>query len=132
MSWRRTSRSRPTRTSRAAWPGRRARAAARRKLGNATHIREEIYDMNTISLVDSIWQDLQVRGPRAAAQSGVRAHGDNCRWRSASARTPRSSSSSTPCVSGRCPSPIPQDIVLVSLKDPDGARGSFDELAPGA
>ena len=36
-----------------------ARRAARRKLGNATRIREEIYDMNTIALVDSAWQDLR-------------------------------------------------------------------------
>jgi predicted permease len=36
-----------------------ARAAARRKLGNATLIREEIYDMNSIDLVDSVWRDLR-------------------------------------------------------------------------
>src|SRR5262245_24932963 len=37
----------------------RARAAARRKLGNATLVREEIYHMNTIGVVDSVWQDLK-------------------------------------------------------------------------
>jgi putative ABC transport system permease protein len=36
-----------------------ARDAARRKLGNLTAIREEIYLMNTMSLVDTIWQDLR-------------------------------------------------------------------------
>ena len=36
-----------------------ARAAARRKLGNATLVREEIYQMNTIGWVDSVWQDLR-------------------------------------------------------------------------
>lgn len=33
--------------------------AARRKLGNATLIREEIYRMNTIGLVETLWQDLR-------------------------------------------------------------------------
>ena len=36
-----------------------ARAAARRKLGNVTQIREEIYRMNTIGFLDTIWQDLR-------------------------------------------------------------------------
>jgi putative ABC transport system permease protein len=36
-----------------------ARDAARRKLGNAALIREEIYQMNTVTLVDSAWRDLQ-------------------------------------------------------------------------
>src|SRR5262245_59785774 len=36
-----------------------ARLAARRKLGNATLIREEIYRMNTVGIVDGIWQDLR-------------------------------------------------------------------------
>src|SRR4029079_8946051 len=36
-----------------------ARDAARRKLGNATLVREEIYQMNTIELVDSTWRDLK-------------------------------------------------------------------------
>jgi len=33
--------------------------AARRKLGNTTRIREEIYEMNTVRLFDSTWQDLR-------------------------------------------------------------------------
>src|SRR6478672_9938552 len=36
-----------------------ARAAARRKLGNATLIREEIYRMNTVGVLDAVWQDLR-------------------------------------------------------------------------
>jgi len=36
-----------------------ARAAARRKLGNVTLVREEIYRMNTIGWADSLWQDLR-------------------------------------------------------------------------
>jgi len=36
-----------------------ALAAARRKLGNPTSIREEIYHMNTIGLLDTLWQDLR-------------------------------------------------------------------------
>jgi predicted permease len=36
-----------------------ARYAARRKLGNPTFIREEIYRMNSIGLLESVWQDLR-------------------------------------------------------------------------
>jgi putative ABC transport system permease protein len=36
-----------------------ARDAARRKLGNTTLIREEIYRMNTIGFLDTVWQDLR-------------------------------------------------------------------------
>jgi putative ABC transport system permease protein len=36
-----------------------ARAAARRKLGNPTAIREEVYCVNTSGVLDSIWQDLR-------------------------------------------------------------------------
>src|ERR1700686_178539 len=36
-----------------------ARHAARRKLGNPTFIREEIYRMNSIGLVETAWQDLR-------------------------------------------------------------------------
>ena len=33
--------------------------AAHRRLGNATLIREEIYDMNTLGFINTIWQDLR-------------------------------------------------------------------------
>jgi predicted permease len=36
-----------------------ARLAAHRKLGNRTLVREEIYQMNTITLLDSAWRDLR-------------------------------------------------------------------------
>ncbi len=36
-----------------------ARYAARRKLGNITRIREEIYTMNSLEWVETIWQDLR-------------------------------------------------------------------------
>jgi putative ABC transport system permease protein len=36
-----------------------ARAAARRKLGNQTLVREDIYQMNTIGFMDSAWRDLR-------------------------------------------------------------------------
>jgi predicted permease len=36
-----------------------AHAAAARKFGNATRIREQVYVMNTIGPVDSLWQDLR-------------------------------------------------------------------------
>src|SRR4029453_2096619 len=34
-----------------------AARAAHRKLGNPTRIREDIYDMNTLPLIDAAWQD---------------------------------------------------------------------------
>jgi len=34
-----------------------ARAAAHRKLGNPARIRETIYEMNSILLVDALWRD---------------------------------------------------------------------------
>ena len=36
-----------------------ARDAARRKLGNATLVREEIYQMNTVTIVDAAWRDVK-------------------------------------------------------------------------
>ena len=36
-----------------------ARAAAMRKLGNPTRVREQVYDMHTISPLESLWQDLR-------------------------------------------------------------------------
>src|SRR5262245_66624183 len=36
-----------------------ARAAARRKLGNTTLVREEIYQMNTVALIEGAWRDLK-------------------------------------------------------------------------
>ena len=37
----------------------RAAHAAHRSLGNVTRIREDIYDMNTVPIVDDLWQDLR-------------------------------------------------------------------------
>src|SRR5947207_12210240 len=36
-----------------------ARLAAIRKLGNRTLVREEIYQMNTVTLADNLWRDLR-------------------------------------------------------------------------
>jgi putative ABC transport system permease protein len=36
-----------------------ARYAARRKLGNPTQIREEIYRMNSLAFIESLWQDVR-------------------------------------------------------------------------
>src|SRR5689334_5134757 len=36
-----------------------ARCAAHRKLGNLTRTREVIYEMNTMTLLDTLWQDLR-------------------------------------------------------------------------
>jgi predicted permease len=36
-----------------------ARWAAQRKLGNVLRIREEIYEMNTLAVIETIWQDLR-------------------------------------------------------------------------
>lgn len=40
-------------------PRERAEHAAHRALGNITRIREDIYDMNTLPIVDAVWQDLR-------------------------------------------------------------------------
>ncbi|HEX3094757.1 MAG TPA: permease prefix domain 1-containing protein, partial [Candidatus Angelobacter sp.] len=36
-----------------------ARAAAHRKLGNATLVREEIYRMNSFGFIETLWQDIR-------------------------------------------------------------------------
>src|SRR5580704_8409663 len=36
-----------------------ARFAARRKLGNPAQIREEIYRMNSLTFIESLWQDVR-------------------------------------------------------------------------
>src|SRR3954466_3347637 len=36
-----------------------ARLAAQRKLGNVTRIREEIYTMNSLGFIETLWQDLR-------------------------------------------------------------------------
>ena len=41
-----------------------ARWAAQRKLGNPLRIREEIYEMNTLAFVETIWQDLRYAARR--------------------------------------------------------------------
>ncbi len=107
----------------------RARAAARRKLGNATLIREEIYEMNTIGLVDSVWQDLKyaIRGLRlnpvfalvAIVSLALGIGANTAIFQLIDAVRLRT-----------LPVANPQDIVLVSLKDPDGARGSFESWYP--
>ena len=45
-----------------------ARQAAHRKLGNPVRIREEIYAMNTVGVLDTLWQDLRY-GARLFARS---------------------------------------------------------------
>jgi predicted permease len=45
-----------------------ARARALRRLGNATLVREEIFEMNTIGWLESVWQDLRY-GARVLARS---------------------------------------------------------------
>ncbi|MGD0305030.1 MAG: ABC transporter permease [Candidatus Acidiferrales bacterium] len=36
-----------------------ARFAAKRKLGNETRVREEIYEMNTLGFIETLWQDVR-------------------------------------------------------------------------
>lgn len=49
-----------------------ARFAARRKLGNLTLIREEIYGMNSIALVETLWQGLALQPASDRGRSGDR------------------------------------------------------------
>ena len=54
-----------------------ARLAARRKIGSQTRIREDIYEMNSLRLLESVWQDLRyavralLRNPAYAATAGI-------------------------------------------------------------
>ena len=50
-----------------------ARYAAHRKLGNTTLIREEIYHMNSLGWLETLWQDLRLRSAHAGEES--RLHG---------------------------------------------------------
>jgi len=47
-----------------------ARAAAHRKLGNPARIRETIYEMNSILLVDALWRDLRFSLQRLRKRPG--------------------------------------------------------------
>ncbi|HEV3058412.1 MAG TPA: ABC transporter permease [Vicinamibacterales bacterium] len=47
-----------------------ARAAARRKLGNRTLVREEIYRLNTIGWIDSTWRDVKFGARLLGLQRG--------------------------------------------------------------
>src|SRR5262245_7371479 len=106
-----------------------ARLAARRKLGNATLVREEIYRMNTIGILDAAWQDVRyaLRGLRLnpaftavallslalgiGANTAIFQLIDAVRLRT-------------------LPVTNPQDVALIQLSDPDGARGSFESWYP--
>ena len=50
-----------------------ARYAAHRKLGNTTLIREEIYHMNSLGWLETLWQDLRLRPAHARADPGFTA-----------------------------------------------------------
>ena len=46
-----------------------AHDAAKRKLGNETRVREDVYEMNTARWLDSLWQDLKY-GARTLRKNG--------------------------------------------------------------
>ena len=74
-----------------------AHDAAVRKFGNATRVREEIYWMNTIRPIDTLWQDL-----RYAIRLLLRDKGFAAAAIVSLAPTPRSSSCSMRCACARC------------------------------
>jgi len=101
--------------------------AARRKLGNATLVREEIYRMNTVAVIDEIWQDLKygLRGLRLnpgfavvailslalgiGANTAIFELIDAVRLRT-------------------LPVANPQNIAIVQLKSTQGRRGSINSF----
>jgi putative ABC transport system permease protein len=107
----------------------RARALARRKLGNATIVREEIYRMNTIAVVDELWQNLKygLRGLRlnpgfalvAIVSLALGIGANTAIFQLIDAVRLRT-----------LPVANPQDIAIVELKDPTGARGAFESEYP--
>ena len=74
-----------------------ARAAAQRKLGNTTLIREEIYRMNTLTRTESIWQDF-----RYGLRLLLRAPG----FRSAVPLVPSRCHPTSPAIACRRPIPV--------------------------
>ena len=103
--------------------------AARRKLGNATLVREEIYRMNTFAFADELWQNLKygLRGLRlnpgfalvAIVSLALGIGANTAIFQLIDAVRLRT-----------LPVANPHDIVLVHLKDSDGARGSFQGWYP--
>jgi putative ABC transport system permease protein len=106
-----------------------ARFAAQRKLGNATLVREEIYRMNTIGVIETIWQDLRygVRLLRlspgfalvAILSLALGIGANTAIFQLINAVRLRA-----------LPVPKPDEIAIVQIADLDGARGSFDTWYP--
>ena len=76
-----------------------ARQAALRKIGNRTLVREEIYWMNTVGLIDTAWRDLKYGARLLRLNPGFAIVAI---LSLASARTRRSSNCSTRCSSACC------------------------------
>ena len=103
-----------------------ARDAARRKFGNITLVREDIYQMNTIALVDSAWRDLKYGARLLRLNPGFR----HCRDPLAGARRRREHrdfSAARRCPPSDAAGENPQQLVEVRIdgSDPHGRTGQF-------
>jgi len=106
-----------------------ARASARRKLGSATFVREEIYRMNTIAVVDEAWQNIKygLRGLRlnpgfalvAIVSLALGIGANTAIFQLIDAVRLRT-----------LPVANPHELALVRLADETGARGAFASMYP--
>ena len=85
----------------AGWSPGEARSAARRKLGNVMAIREEVYKMNTLALIDVLWRDVRYSLRQLRLNPGFTLTAMH-RWHWESVRTRQSSHCSTNSFSAGC------------------------------
>ena len=106
-----------------------ARFAAQRKLGNATLVREEIYRMNTIGVIETIWQDLRYGARLLRLSPGFALVAILSLALGIGANTAIFQLINAVRLRA-LPVPKPDEIAIVQIADLEGARGSFDTWYP--